>query len=67
MSELSEIKKDIITDITSLINHRMPISGEVLPPNPLRIEVVGKNKDDLQVRVIYKDQAPFYFRRVRES
>jgi hypothetical protein len=67
MSELSEIKKDIITDIQSLIRNQTPIAGELLPPNPLRIEVIGKNADNLEIRVIYNDQAPYYFKRARES
>jgi hypothetical protein len=62
MSTLNEIKQEAAFDIAQRIDHGDAIGGEVLPKNPITIQIVGKSIDNLQARVIYSNTAPFYFR-----
>jgi len=56
-----EVREDIRADIKKKILEGEPVGGQVLPKNPVRIEVRRKSAGLMQVRVIYSDQAPYYF------
>jgi hypothetical protein len=64
--ELPHIKRQIRDETERMIKEGTPINGQVLPKNFVRIEVKGKGKNNLQVRVIYRDQAPYYFDMIPE-
>jgi len=49
-----------------MIEQGIPFNGEILPKNPWRIDVVGKGKNNLQCRIYYKGQAPYYFDMIPE-
>jgi len=61
MIDLNAVKELACRDLAELIAKGEPIAGEVLPKNPIRIEVVGRTIDKLQARVMYSDRAPYYF------
>lgn len=61
MNELSNIKNTIRQDIAGKIESGVQIGGEILPKNPIRVEIVGKSISALQARIIYRDMAPYYF------
>lgn len=56
---LAEVKEHAESDLRAKIARGEPVAGEVLPPDPLRIEVTGRGSE-LQARVIYRGQAPYY-------
>jgi hypothetical protein len=55
----------IMSDISERILRHEIIDGNILPDNPMAIQVVGKSEANLQVRVIYRDVAPYYFQATR--
>ncbi len=61
MGTLEETKREAIADIKHRIDYGIAVGDEVLLRNYLRIEVIGKSIENLQARIIYPDQAPFYF------
>jgi hypothetical protein len=55
---LQEVKDLITADVLERLAAREPFNGEVLAPDPLRIEVVGKSR----LRIIYDGgRLPRYF------
>jgi hypothetical protein len=58
---LDEAKAAVERDIRRKIEAGEPLAGELLPKDPVRIDVVGRAPWDMQVRVVYADRAPFYF------
>ena len=59
---LQEVKDLITADVLERLAAREPFDGEVLAPDPLRIEVVGKSRLRLQLRIIYDGgRLPRYF------
>ena len=60
MSSLEGTKKAIAANLKFMISAGQLIAGDLLPFNPVRIDVVGKSESNLQARVIYADQAPYY-------
>jgi hypothetical protein len=65
-AELDHIKAQIRRDTARMIEQGEPVGGQILPKHPWRIDVVGKGKNNLQVRVFYKNQAPYYFDMIPE-
>ena len=59
---LAEIKQAAREDIRNRIDAGDVVGGEILPRNPLRIEITGRNPSALEARIIYRDAAPYYFR-----
>jgi hypothetical protein len=55
--------KDLITaDVLERLAAGEPFDGEVLDPDPLRVEVVGRSRLRLQLRIIYDvGRLPRYF------
>jgi hypothetical protein len=64
--ELPHIKRQIRDETERMIREGIPVDGKVLPTNFVRIDVVGKGRNNLQVRVVYRDQAPYYFNMIPE-
>jgi hypothetical protein len=62
MTDLDEIKAAAEADLRARIAAGDEIAGQVLPPDPIHIEVRGRRADDLQARVVYRDVAPYYLR-----
>jgi hypothetical protein len=57
---LKSRKAEISRDLRARINRGEEIAGSILPKNPFTIQVVGKSFSNLQARIIYSDQAPYY-------
>jgi hypothetical protein len=59
---LQEVKDLITADVLERLAAGEPFDGEVLAPDPLRIEVAGKSRLRLQLRIIYDGgRLPRYF------
>lgn len=59
--DLKKTREEARADIIARIKAGEEIAGWTLPQNPVRVLVVGKSTENLQARVIYRGQAPFYF------
>jgi hypothetical protein len=59
---LQDVKELITADVLERLATGEPLDGEVLDPDPLRIEVIGRSRLRLQLRIIYDDgRLPRYF------
>ena len=59
---LRDVKDLITADVLGRLAAGEPFDGEVLDPDPLRIEVIGRSRLRLQLRIIYDDgRLPRYF------
>lgn len=64
-SQLAAVKRAAELEVRQLIAAGEPVSGEVIPADPLRIDIVGRSAEQLEARVYYpleRGIAPFFLK-----